>query len=214
MKPVLIFLDRDGTIDYDRKLHLGHQRNWKSKVRLLPGVVKGMKVLQKIPNSKIYMITNQSGVAVKDMPLLTPKRANDVCKFVIDRLKENGVRVDDYELCGFADKKYVKTHPQFKFDKRLVKDAPCRKPKPGMLKSIMKRAGFKRKDVKIYVVGDRYSDVKTALNIGGFGVFVPFVNEPGQDKKVREKVRGKDKKKVYLAKNFLDVARFIRKREG
>ena len=77
-KKLFIFLDRDGTIDYDKKYHLGHQRNWKPKVRILPNVVKGLKILRKIPGARIYIITNQTGVAIKDFPLLTEKRAREV----------------------------------------------------------------------------------------------------------------------------------------
>ena len=209
-KKLFIFLDRDGTIDYDKKYHLGHQRNWKSKIRILPNVVKGLKILRKIPGVRIYMITNQTGVAIKDFPLLTDKRAREVCQYIIDKLKDKGIKLDGYEICGKASPSYVKKRSNFKFDKKLVGNFSCIKPKPGMINSILNKEGVKRKDAKIYVIGDRFSDVKTALNIKGFGILVPFKNEPGEKEKV-EKLKSKNK---YIAKDFLDAARFIVKREN
>ena len=206
-KKLFIFLDRDGTIDYDKKYHLGHQRNWKSKVRILPNVVKGLKILRKIQGVRIYIITNQTGVAIKDFPLLTEKRARKVCQYILDRLEDKGVKLDGYEICGKASPSYVKKRSNFKFDKKLVGNFSCIKPKPGMINSILNKEGIKRKDVKIYVIGDRFSDLKTAENAKGFGILVPFKNEPG------EKEKAKKLKQKYIAKDFLDAARFIVKRE-
>ena len=53
-KNILGCIDRDGTIIYDKKYHLGHQINWKRKVKLLENVVKGLKKLRKIKNIRIY----------------------------------------------------------------------------------------------------------------------------------------------------------------
>jgi len=210
MKHVLIFIDRDGTIGYDKKYHLGHQRNWKSKVRILPNVVRGLKLLKKKPNFKVFLITNQTGVAIKEFPLLTEKRAHEVCQYILDRLEKNTVKLDGYELCGKASPAYVKKRRQFTFYKKLVGNFSCIKLNTGMIKSILRREKIKRKDAKIYVLGDRALDVKTAMNIGGFGILIPFKQEPGHVEKVR---RLKTRKK-YIAKDFLDASRFILKREG
>lgn len=209
MIPVLICVDRDGTIDYDKKYHLGHQRNWESKVRVLPNIVKGLKLLRKIPNSKIYMITNQPGVAIKEFPLLTEKKVHEVCQYILKQLNKKGVSLDGYEFCGKASPSYVKRHPQFTFDKKLVGNFSCIKPKPGMIENIMKKEKLGR-STKIYVIGDRFSDIKTALNAGGFGILVPFKNEPGEKEKV-EKLKIKNR---YIAKDFLDAAHFIKKNEN
>lgn len=209
MKHVLIFIDRDGTIEYDKKYHLGHQRNWKSKVKLLPNVVKGLKVLKKRPHFKVFLITNQTGIAIKEFPLLTEKRAHEVCQYILDRIEKNGVKLDGYGLCGKASPAYVKKRRQFTFHRKLVGNFSCIKPKTGMIKSVLRKQRIKRKDAKIYVLGDRASDIKTALNIGGFGILIPFKQEPGHVEKVR-KIKTRKK---YIAKDFLDSARFILKRE-
>jgi len=50
-KQLLIFIDRDGTILYDRKksprYYLGRQKDWKAKTKFLNGVVRGLKLLKK-----------------------------------------------------------------------------------------------------------------------------------------------------------------------
>jgi len=212
MKNILICFDRDGTLNFDKKCHLGKQKNWKSRVVILPDVIKGLKELRKnIPYAKIYIITNQPGVAVKDFPLLTKKRVDEVCKYILNKINKNKVGIDGYRFCGKADLNYAKRHPELKFDKKLVGNYPCVKPNPGMVYDILKELKWKAKDTKIYVIGDRHSDVKTAINAGGFGIFVPFVARPEEIEKFKkEKI---NKKKYYISKNFMDCINFLIKKE-
>jgi len=214
-KQLLIFVDRDGTVLYDRKTqpryYLGRQKDWKEKTKFLNGVVGGLKLIKKeLPHAKIYLISNQPGIAIKDFPLLTQERVNEVFRYVLKKLETFGVRLDGYEFCGKVSPKYVKTRDQFSFDKRLVGNFDCIKPKPGMIKSILKKENLGFGDAEIYVVGDRASDVETAHNVKGFGILVPFVNQPGQNAKFK-KLKNKNK---HVAKNFLEAAKFIIKREG
>jgi len=78
-----------------------------------------------------------------------------------------------------------------------------------MIRSILKKEKLKKNQTKIYVIGDRVSDVKTAHKIGGFGILVPFVYQPEEKLKVKKL---KSKKK-HVARDFLNAARFIIKRE-
>ena len=89
-KQLLIFIDRDGTVLYDIKhsprYYLGRQKDWKAKTRFLKYVVSGLKLLKKsIPEAKIYLISNQPGIAIKDFPLLTKKRANETFRYVLKK---------------------------------------------------------------------------------------------------------------------------------
>jgi len=208
-KKVLIFLDRDGTINYDNKYYLGSQRDWKSKIKFLPHVLSGLKVLKKIPNSEIYLITNQSGIAVKEFPLLTKKRAKEVMEYILKQLRKKRIVFDGYEICNYVSFSYVKRRKYFTFNKKLVGNFDCVKPKPGMVKNILRRRKIKRNKAEIYIIGDRLSDVKTALNIKGFGIIVPFMKEKGEEEKVK-KLKNKN---TFVAKNFLDAAKFIARRE-
>ena len=210
IKNILICIDRDGTLIYDKNYHLGRQRNWKSLIKFLPGVIKGLKALKKIPNSKIYIITNQPGIAIKEFPLLTKKRAKEVCDYVLNLLKKKGFELDGCEVCGYASPEYVKRKKgKYTFDKKLVGNYPCIKPSPGMIKNILKKLGWSRKNTNIYIIGDRESDIKTAVNIKGFGILVPFIGKPDEPAKVR-KLKAKNK---YLAKNFANAVKFVLRKE-
>jgi len=213
-KQLLICIDRDGTIDYDKKTrpryHLGRQRNWKSKVRFIQSSISGLKLLnKKLPQAKIYMISNQPGIAIKEFPLLTRERGKEVFEYILKKLASKGIKIDGYEFCGKATPDYVQRHGQYSFHKKLVGDFDCWKPKPGMIKSILKREKLKPKETRIYVIGDRVSDVQTAVNVKGLGILVPFIYQPGE----KEKVKKLKSKKKYIAKDFLNAAKFIVKRE-
>ncbi|HLC87096.1 MAG TPA: hypothetical protein VJH65_02370 [Candidatus Nanoarchaeia archaeon] len=209
-KQILICIDRDGTLIYDKKYHLGRQRKWKPLVKFLPNVISGLKLLRKIPNSKIYMITNQPGVAIKEFPLLTKEKAIEVCNYVLGLLKKRGVGLDGCEVCGYASHEYVKRKKgEFTFDKKLVGNYSCIKPRPGMINNILKRERLDKRNTKIYILGDRESDIKTAINAKGFGVLVPFINKPDEPEKVK-KLKNKN---IYISKDFLDACNFIIKKE-
>lgn len=202
----LIFVDRDGTLTFDNKYHLGRQKNWKSLIKFLPYAIQGLKLLNKIPNSRVYIVTNQPGVAVKDFPLLTLKKAHQVNRYVMSLIRKRGVKLNGYEVCGKAHPKYTRRRSEFTFDKKLVGDFPCIKPRTGMIDETLRKEKLKRKDVKIFLIGDRISDVKSVINAKGFGILVPFKGEP-YDKKAMKKL-----KNTYVAKNFLDAAKFISKK--
>ena len=207
-KNILICIDRDGTLIYDDKYYLGKQRNWKSLIKFLPGVIQGIKLLRKkLPEAKIYFISNQPGVAIKNFSLLTEQKANYVSAYIMYLLKKRGAALDGYEFCPNASLSYVKKHPDYKFHKRFVGNSPCIKPRPGMIKSILKKEGWKKENTQIYVIGDRVSDVKAALSVNGTGILIPFEKEPGNEEKFK-KIKSKKK---FLAKNFLDASKFILK---
>jgi len=209
-KKTVICIDRDGVLIYDEKYHLGRTNNWKSKIKVLPHVVEGLKLLNKLSNVAIYLVTNQPGVAIKDFPLLTFARAHEVCRYVVDLLKKKGGHLDGYFLCAHASPAYAKRRSNYKFDKKLVCNCSCIKPRFGMVYDALEKEGIKPEQATIYVMGDRATDIQTAINAGGVGVFVPFENEPGQKEKVKEI---KQKSKVYIAKNFLDAVNFIIKKD-
>lgn len=213
-KDLIIFIDRDKTLIYDNKLYLGHTNDWKKKVVILPGTIDGIKKInKKFPEAKIYMITNQSGVAISNFKLLTEKRSKQVCEYVIDRYKKKGARIDGYAISGVVNQGYVKRRPMYRFIKKLVGNFSTIKPKTGMIKSIFKEFGILEKNSKIYVLGDRYIDVATALNAKGFGILIPFLGETKSEKRLRQYIKGNKKKNTYVAKNFIDACNFIIKRE-
>jgi len=135
VKKTLICIDRDGTLIHDEKYHLflGKDNDWPSKARILPGVIDGLKKLRNIPGSSIYMITNQPGVAIRDYPLLTVEKAHEVCRYVVNKIREMGTVIDGYFLCPHATPEYVSKKPGVNFDAKLVHECKCLKPAMGMV---------------------------------------------------------------------------------
>ncbi|MBW6486916.1 MAG: HAD-IIIA family hydrolase [Syntrophobacterales bacterium] len=204
----LICIDRDGTIIHDTRDHLflGKDDDWRSQVRILPHVVEGLKRLNALSSSAIHMITNQPGVAILDYPLLTEDRAHEVCSHVIETLRKCGVKISGYFLCPHANPVYVERHPEFTYDQNLVHDCHCMKPSLGMVFNALKANKLTLENVNLYVIGDRATDVQTALSAGGIGILIPFANEPGEDEKV---VAFAKPGRVFIAGNMEEAADFI-----
>ena len=200
----LVLIDRDGTLIYDDKYHLGKTNDWKKKVKILPTVTKGLKLLKVLPEVHTYIITNQPGVAVKDFKLLTEERSRKVCKYIQEKLNKLGANIEGHFVCPHASPAYTNKRSNYKFNKKLVCNCSCIKPKLGMVFDVLKLEGITKKNTNIYIIGDRASDIKTAHNIKGTGILIPFKGEPGQVEAIN-KLRGK----TYVASNFLDAAKYI-----
>ena len=209
MKKTIICIDRDGTLINDDKFYLGRDDGWQAKVEVLPEAVSGLKILNDISNSAIYMITNQVGVSIADYPLLTIDRAHEVCRYVIERLRNLGGEINGYFICPHATPAYVEKKAGVSFDQELVHECHCLKPGLGMVFDALRAEDISLDDADIYVIGDRLSDVQTALNIKGVGILIPFINEPGEEEKVRELT---DHSRIHIANSMLEAAEFIRDR--
>ena len=61
----LVCLDRDGTVNKDDNYYLGSSPDWKRQVRILDGVFEGIKRLNAVPDLSVFVVTNQSGVALR-----------------------------------------------------------------------------------------------------------------------------------------------------
>jgi phosphoglycolate phosphatase-like HAD superfamily hydrolase len=79
-----------------------------------------------------------------------------------------------------------------------------------MVFSALKVEDVTPENAHVYVIGDRVTDVQTALNINGVGILVPFENQPGEEEKVKT-LEGQTR--IYIAHDLLDAAQFIVARE-
>jgi len=147
-----VFLDRDGTIN-EQMGYINHI----SRFHLLPGVVDAIKRLNDA-NIPVIVVSNQSGLARGYFPeeLLTA-----VHEKMHAQLAEKGARVDGVYYCPH--------HPEAK-EKRFREACNCRKPKPGLILTAAKEMGIDPE--KSIVVGDRWSDIKTATACGARSVLV------------------------------------------
>ncbi|MFC1513161.1 HAD hydrolase-like protein [Thermodesulfobacteriota bacterium] len=208
MKRTIICIDRDGTLIHDSREHLflGRDNLWRQKIEVLPKAVEGLQLLNTIEDCGIYMITNQGGVAISDFPLLTEAKAHEVCQYVLEVLIGMGGLLDGYFLCPYATPEYVTSRPNLNFHPHMVDERQCLKPSLEMVFEVLQAEGVTLESADIYVIGDRASDVQTALNIGGTGILIPFANEPDEEEKVRRLAGQED---IHIAADMVAAAEFI-----
>ncbi len=147
-----VFLDRDGTIN-EQMGYINHI----SRFHLLPGVVSAIKRLndRHIP---VVVVTNQSGLARGYFP---PSLLDEVHQKMIALLAEQGAFVDGIYICPH--------HPEAKREE-YRQACQCRKPKPGLLLQAAAELGLDLR--QSFLVGDRWSDLKTAIACGATPVLV------------------------------------------
>lgn len=147
-----VFLDRDGTIN-EQMGYINHT----CRFQLLPGAGQAIKRLNDA-NIPVIVVSNQSGLARGYFP---EELLVEVHNKMHTLLAEEGARVDAIYYCPH--------HPEAK-EKRFRESCDCRKPKPGLILQASKELGLDPE--KSFVVGDRWSDIKTAANCGATSILV------------------------------------------
>ena len=137
-KKPAIFLDRDGTINYD----YGYVYKF-SNFKFRPNVIKGLRYLSK-KKYLIFIVTNQAGLAkgkfkLCDLLLLHKK--------IKTFLKKREIIINDIEYCPYHPKGIIK-----KYKKKSL----YRKPGNLMIKKIIKRWNVNTK--KSFMIGDKKID--------------------------------------------------------
>jgi len=139
-----VFLDRDGTLIEDNgSLRLPKQ------VVFYTSTVPTLRQLQE--HFRLFIVTNQSGVAKGD---LTLEEANQVNTHVVAWLHERGVRINAVYCCPH----------------RRQDNCACIKPNPHFLLYAAHWHGLDLR--RSFVIGDHPHDVELARNAGATGVYV------------------------------------------
>jgi D-glycero-D-manno-heptose 1,7-bisphosphate phosphatase len=183
---ILVGLDRDGTINHDPG-HFGKQDNWKELLKIYDGVVEGIKLLNKNPNIRVVVATNQGGIA---RGYYNTKRVEEINSTINDFLKKQGAIINNWQYCPYFDEKTakLKNYPSSEF---ILKNNDPRvrlmKPNIGMLEKAAKEMGYSLKDFeKIYFLGDKVEDVLLGLNIGGKGIMIKKGAYPEEIEKFKQ----------------------------
>ena len=147
-----VFLDRDGTIN-EQMGYINHI----SRFQILPGVAAAIRKLNeaRIP---VVVVTNQSGLARGYFPAELLVAVHEKMAAL---LAEQGAHVDGIYVCPH--------HPEAKKEEYRL-NCDCRKPKTGLLVQAAAEMGLVL--VRSFVVGDRWSDLKTAKACGALPVLV------------------------------------------
>jgi D-glycero-D-manno-heptose 1,7-bisphosphate phosphatase len=150
-------LDRDGTIvDVIRDEETGSVgvAFHPAQLRFLPGSVEGMLALQG-GGYELAIASNQPAPAKGQFSAQAVRRTNDA---LVALLAERGVRIAAVEFCMH--------HPEGGpgGDPALVRSCDCRKPRPGLLTTILARLGAD--GGSSWMVGDSEGDVQAGRAAG------------------------------------------------
>ena len=146
-----IFLDRDGTINVEKHyLHKIEDFEYEN------GVLEALEGLQKL-GYKFIIVTNQAGIA---KGYYTERDYLILEEFIEKDLLKKGIIIQKTYHCPH--------HPQGKIPYNV--NCECRKPKTGMFIKAIEEFNI---DIEnSYMVGDRFTDLKPADELGIYPVLI------------------------------------------
>ncbi len=172
----IIVLDRDGVINEDSDEYIKSADEWEP----VPGSIEAIASLTQAGYT-VVVVTNQSGLA---RGLFDITQLNAIHNKMHQHVNKAGGRIGAVFFCPHAP----------------GDDCDCRKPKPGMLHSVMERLETDLTGVP--VVGDSLRDLQAAMAVGAMPVLVLT----GKGQKTRENNMGLE---GHIAV-FDDLASFTR----
>lgn len=137
-----VFLDRDGTINFGIPKY--ERVDSIDKVELLPNVIEGLKVLNKL-DYLFFFVTNQAGLAEG---LITQANFDEINNEILRQISPSKIVITESFVCPHGEND----------------NCECRKPKP---KLVLDAASEYDIDLtNSWFVGDRLTDVQTGNNAG------------------------------------------------
>ena len=132
-----VFLDRDGVINRNLNKYVQSIED----VHIIPRSLQAIANLTKSEYA-IVIVTNQSAIGRR---LITPEIAQQINKFILDKIQSTKGVIDGIYVCPHHPKKHCN----------------CRKPKPGML--IQASIELNLDLEKSWLIGDAITDIQAAI---------------------------------------------------
>lgn len=145
-KKNIILIDRDGVLNLKNKKHRYVRNLTELKMN-----IKIIKILEKYPTMKYICISNQAGIATKE---LKKENLDKINKFIKNYLKRKKIRLIDY----FISTDHFKSKSFF------------RKPNPGLFLEAAKK--YKLLLDKTFYIGDDPRDIVASYNCNSKCVYV------------------------------------------
>jgi D-glycero-D-manno-heptose 1,7-bisphosphate phosphatase len=141
-----VIIDRDGTINVEK--------NYAYKIEdfeLIPGSLKALQLLT-ANNIKIYIITNQAGIA---KGYFTEEQFHHLTQHMLANFGKEGIKVEKVLYCPH--------HPDGTIPK-YTQICLCRKPGTKLIEDIIEQDKFQLKEVAL--IGDKNSDIDAGYTMG------------------------------------------------
>ena len=174
-----VFLDRDGTIN--EEVEYLHR---KSKFKLLPGALEGMKTIQTL-GYRIAIVTTQAGIG---LGYFTEEDFYQVNKIFLKVCQQKGIVIDKIYYC-----------PHSKAENCL-----CRKPGIGLFERA--REDIPSDMSKSVMIGDKTSDIQAGRNAKLYTILVK-TGHGGRDLEYSAHPN-------YIAQDLVDAANHLRSQVG
>lgn len=177
-----VFLDRDGTLNFDPG-YIGDPE----ELKLLPGTGEALFKLKSY-GFKLLVISNQSGIArglIKDEDV---RAVNNKLNELLSSFK---VSIDRFYYCP--------AHPDFS----SREECECRKPSNKMV--LHAATDFNINLATSYLIGDSVSDIGCAFNSGLKSILVMT----GQGSESLSILQNQNKFPSFVAENIMDACKFI-----
>jgi D-glycero-D-manno-heptose 1,7-bisphosphate phosphatase len=175
----VLFLDRDGVINFDRRDYV---KSW-SEFKFMPRVFEALRLLKK-NNVRVVVITNQSAVHRGLMSISTLREIHEKMLRAIER---KGGSIEAIYVCPHTPEENCR----------------CRKPKPGMVLKAVK--DLKIDLSRSYLVGDSEKDVNLAQSLAIKCIRIT----DGTSHCTCVEGRGWTKKSPILARSLLEAVNYI-----
>lgn len=141
-----VFIDRDGTINVEK----GYVYKIED-FELITGSLEALKLLTQ-HGIKIYLITNQAGIA---KGYFTEGDFGKLTDFMTHQFHKEGVKLEKVLYCPH--------HPEGIIPEYSLK-CNCRKPGTELVEIILKQEGFQPSEVAL--IGDKNSDIEAGAKLG------------------------------------------------
>ncbi len=151
MRPA-VFLDRDGTLNED----VGHLDRLE-RLTLFPFAIDAVRLLHQA-GFAVVVVTNQGGIA---KGLVDESFVTDLHLRLTERFAAGGGVIERFYHCPHDP---LATVPAYR------RDCDCQKPGPGMVRQAASELGLD--PTRSFVVGDKWSDIGLARNVGATGILV------------------------------------------
>jgi imidazoleglycerol-phosphate dehydratase / histidinol-phosphatase len=182
-----LFIDRDGTIIESPPSP--EQIDSIDKLHFYPNVITWLGRIAAELSFKLVMVTNQNGLGTDEYPEENFLPAQN---FMLDILKREGIIFSEIIIDG--------SHTE--------ENSPLRKPRTGRMHAYMNNVDVDMKNS--FVIGDRYTDVQFAKNLGCKGILLHPENQRGLSELTDSMEDLKTNWTALASSSWKDVYAFLR----